>query len=162
MTPLVGSEYDRKDNRKATIEIAGITSQLLRHIELLHRPWSIDLQSGGSTARIQIANPVGFLVQKVLIHRKRGRDYRAKDILYIHDTLEVFGGRLQELQQLWRNIVAPQLKPSGARVISKAAQSLFGELTDDIRRAAAISAEREISPEMLREACHYGFNQLFE
>jgi hypothetical protein len=63
---------------------------------------------------------------------------------------------------LWRNIVAPQLKPSGARVISKAAQSLFGELTDDIRRAAAISAEREISPEMLREACHYGFNQLFE
>ena len=24
-----------------------------------------------------------------------------KDILYMHDTLEVFGGRLQDLRELW-------------------------------------------------------------
>jgi hypothetical protein len=40
LTPLIGSEYDRDRKRKATAEIAGITSQQLRHMELLlHHPW---------------------------------------------------------------------------------------------------------------------------
>jgi len=162
LTPLIGSENDRKHKRKATKEIAGIASQQLRHIEiLLYRPWSIDLESEGSLARIQIANPVSFLAQKVLIHRKRGRDDRAKDILYMHDTLEVFGARLKELQELWRNVAAAQLTPRAESKVSKASQFLFGNLTDDIRRAAAISAERAISPERLRQACRYGLNQVF-
>ena len=55
LTPLAGSDYDRKHKRKATIEIAGIASQQLRHIEiLLSNPWSVDLK----TAAVQIANPV--------------------------------------------------------------------------------------------------------
>jgi hypothetical protein len=79
LTPLVGSEYDRKHKRKATAEIAGVASQQLRHIELLlHHPWSIDLEFDGFAARIQIANPVSFLAQKVLIHQKRERDDRRK------------------------------------------------------------------------------------
>jgi hypothetical protein len=161
LTPLVGSESDRTHKRKATKEISGIVSQQLRHIELLlHRPWSIDLECEGFTARIQIANPVSFLAQKLLIHRRRGRADRAKDILYMHDTLEVFGARLQELQELWQKVVAPQLTSRCAGTVSKAPQSLFANLTDDIRRAAAISAERAISPETLREACRYGFNQV--
>src|SRR5580658_2404799 len=53
LTPLVGSENDRKHKRKATKEVAGITSQQLRHIELLlHCPWSIDFESEGSTVKI--------------------------------------------------------------------------------------------------------------
>ncbi len=160
LTPLVGSEYDRKHKRKATTEIAGISSQQLRHIELLlHHPWSIEVHSEGFAARIQIANPVSFLAQKVLIHEERDRDDRAKDILYMHDTLEVFGQRLPELRELWRNIVAPKLRPRSANVVSKAPEDLFGELSDDMRRAAEISAERAISPEAVREACRYGFIQ---
>jgi hypothetical protein len=162
LTPLVGSENDRNHRRKATVEIAGVTSQQLRFIELLlHSPWSIDLESEGSTVKVQIANPVSYLAQKVLIQRKRGRDDRAKDILYMHDTLEVFSARLEELKELWRSVVAPQLKPRGAMIVSTAPQLLFGDLTDDIRRAAVISPERAISPERLREACRYGFNQIF-
>ena len=66
LTPLIGSEYDRKHNRKATAEIAGISSQQLRHIDLLlYHPWSIDFESNGFAARIQIANPVSFLAQKI-------------------------------------------------------------------------------------------------
>jgi len=162
LTPLVGSEYDRKHKRKATTEIAGISSQQLRYIELLlHRPWSINLGSDEFAARIQIANPVSFLTQKVLIHEKRGREDRAKDILYMHDTLEVFGTRLPELQELWRSIVAPQLQPRSASIVSKASEVLFGELSDDIRRAAEISAERALAPDAIREACRYGFIQVF-
>lgn len=81
LTPLVGREYDRKHKRKATMEIAGISSQQLRHIELLlHDPWSIDFESDGFSATIQIANPVSFLAQKVLIQGKREREDRAKHI----------------------------------------------------------------------------------
>ena len=162
LTPLVGSEHDRKHRRKGTVDIAGITSQQLRYIELLlHAPWSIDLKFDRLVAKLQIANPVSFLAQKVLIHRKRGRADRAKDLLYMHDTIEVFGARLPELQELWRNIVAPQVKPRGASTVSKASESLFDDISDDIRRAAEISAERALSPDALMEACRYGFIQVF-
>jgi len=70
LTPLTGSDYDRRHKRKATIGIGGIVSQQLRHIELLlYNPCSVDLQTAERAVRIQIANPVSFLAQKVLIHR---------------------------------------------------------------------------------------------
>jgi hypothetical protein len=162
LTPLIGSEYNRKRERKATMEIAGVASQQLRYVELLLiHPWSIDLESRGFTARVQIANPVSFLAQKVLIHQKRKRDDRAKDILYMHDTLEVFGGRVPELRELWRNIVAGELNRRGVSAVSKAGEVLFGALSDDIRGAAEISAERALSPEAIRETCQYGFREVF-
>ena len=50
LTLLVGSEYDRNHKRKATLEIAGISSSQLRRPELaLLYPWSIDLDSEGFT-----------------------------------------------------------------------------------------------------------------
>jgi len=162
LTPLIGSEDDRKGRRKATMAVAGIACQRLRHVELLlHHPWTIDFESDGFAARIQIANPVSFMAQKVLIHRDRGREDRAKDILYLHDTLEVFGARLHELHELWLAIVAPGLHTRNTNTVSKAAEILFGNLSDDIRRAAQISAERALSPDTIREACQYGFSQVF-
>ena len=162
LTPLVGSDLDRAQRRKATAEIAGIVSQRLRHIDLLlHHPWSIDFESNGFAATIQIANPVSFLAQKILIHGRRGREDRAKDILYMHDTVEVFGARLLELRELWRNTVAPQLNARALATVLKASEGLFGMVSDDIRRAAEISAERALSPEALRGACNYGFNYVF-
>ena len=158
LTPLTGSDYDRKQKRKATIEIAGITSQQLRYIDiLLSHSWSLDL----TTATVKVANPVAFLVQKILIHGKREREDRAKDILYMHDTLEVFGARLEELRQLWRTDIAGQLHRRSASTVSKASEVLFGGLSDDLRRAAEISAERALSPKAIREACRYGFAEIF-
>jgi hypothetical protein len=163
LTPLIGGERGRKLERKATIEIAGVASQRLRHIDiLLHHPWSVAFESDGFAATIQIANPVSFLAQKILIHGKRGRADRAKDILYMHDTLELFGARLPELRALCRNTVAPQLNARALQRLLKAPKALFHTLTDDIRRAAGISAERELSPEIIRQACEYGFAQMFE
>jgi hypothetical protein len=162
LTPLIGGEYSRNGRRKVTMEVAGIATQRLRHIELLlHHPWSIDFKCGGSAGEIQIANPVSFVAQKVLIHQDRDRGDRAKDILYMHDTLEVFGARLHELQDLWLRIVAPRLPVRHAGTVSKAAEVLFGHISDDIRRAAQISKERALTPEAIREACQYGFIQVF-
>jgi hypothetical protein len=162
LTPLIGSEYDRNQKRKATTEVVGVASQQLRYIELLlHHPWWIDLESDGSGAKIQIANPVSFLAQKVLIHGKREREDRAKDILYMHDTLEVFGARLPEMRGLWRNVVAPKLHARSATKVSRAPKVLFGELNDDVRRAAEISPERALPPEAITAACRYGFTEVF-
>lgn len=162
LTPFVGSEYDRKGQQKATTAIAGINAQRLRHIELLFlQPWSIDFKSGVVEATVRIANPVSFLAQKVLIHKGRSRKDRAKDLLYMRDTLDVFSPRLVELHDLWQVSVAPQASTAAARTISKASDVLFGSITDDLRRAAEISAERALSPEAIRETCHYGFTRVF-
>ncbi len=99
LTPLVGGEYDRRNRRKATLRVAGVTSQQLRYIELLlQRPWTIEVHEGSFSGSIPVANPVTFMVQKLLIHRRRRPEDRAKDILYIHDTLQLFGARLDELK----------------------------------------------------------------
>jgi Nucleotidyltransferase len=162
LTPLIGSEYDRREKRKATAEVAGIVSQQLRHVELLLKhPWTVDFEAGGSPAKVRIANPVSFLAQKVLIHGKRQREDRAKDILYIHDTLEAFGARLPELRELWRKTVAPELSSRAVATVSKAARVLFGKLSDDVRRAADVAAERGLSPEAIRAACYHGLGQVF-
>lgn len=150
LTPLVGSLYDRKHRRKATTDVAGVSSQQLRYIELLlSQPWSVDLEYG----KVRVANPVSFLAQKLLIHRTRKREDRAKDILYMHDTLEVFGARLPQLRDLWRNTVALRLTPRSAKTVSNAWKTVFGEITDDIRRAADISAERALTADALRQVC---------
>jgi hypothetical protein len=164
LTPLIGSQYNREQQRKTTIEVAGIVSQQLRYIEILLRnSWTIELSLDDRVARVQIANPVSFLAQKVLIQGRRSREDRARDLLYMHDTLEVFANRLGELQELWRGFIAPELPARSARQVKDAARSLFGDVTDDIRRASEIAAAatRSLSPEVIRAAGAYGFDQVF-
>lgn len=161
LTPLVGSEYDRKQKRKAVMEVAGASTQQLRHIEiLLNNPWSIHVQHDEFSGRVRIANPVAFLVQKILIHRRRDREDRAKDILYMRDTLEVFGARLSDLARVWRSDVAAHLQPRYSNMVSRAPREMFHQVTDDIRRAAEISAERALDPEGVRQACYHGFREI--
>lgn len=162
LTPLVGEEYDRKNRRKATAQISGITSQRMRYIDLLLKhPWSVKLDLDGFAGRVQLASPASFLVQKILIHEKRKVADRAKDILYMHDTIEVFGGSLRELHDEWTKKIAPQLHPRQRAKVLNASHLLFGASTDDVRRAVLIAADRALSVEALTEACRYGFDQVF-
>jgi hypothetical protein len=162
LTPLVGSEYDRKRKRKMVMEVAGASTQQLRHIELLlNSPWSIHVEHAEFSGRIRIANPVAFLAQKILIHRRRECQDRAKDILYLRDTLEVFGARLPDLADLWRSDVAGHLKSRHANIVSTASRKIFGRVSDDIRRASDISAERALDPEGVRQTCYYGLTEVF-
>jgi len=108
-----------------------------------------------------VANPVSFLVQKVLIHGRRDRDDRAKDILYMHDTLEVFGSRLRKLREQWEQQVAAHLHRRNVTKVRQAPRILFGAVSDDIRRAALIPVDRSLSPENIMEACRYGFEEVF-
>ncbi len=167
LTPLKGSEYGRRGERKATKRIGGVVSQQLRYLEvLLHAPWTVDLdQSNGfpfaQKRPVQVANPAGFLAHKVLVQRKRTGAKIAKDILYIHDTLETFGGRLPDLHREWQEQVRPRLHPNAVRTVERGAISLFGQMSDPVREAARMTGARKLTPEAIREACHFGIEQIF-
>ncbi len=167
LTPLEGNEYKRGGQRDATTRIAGVSSQKLRHIDLLLKnPWAVEIDATNGyptaeTRRVQLPNPASFLAQKALIRHKRDRIDRAKDVLYIHDTIEAFGGALTAIRKQWVTDVKPGLHTNGIRKIEKAADVLFAEVDDTIREAARIAVGRNLTAESIREACSYGWNQIF-
>lgn len=167
LTPLIGSAKGRDGKSKGTTQVGGVVSQNLRYIELLlHSPWTITLSgaSGFPLAQertVLVANPVSFVAQKVLVHGKRNREDKAKDILYIHDTLEAFGARLADLRAEWQETIGGQLHPKARREVEGAAEILFGRLTDAIREATQIVQGRTLSPERIREVCEFGMEEIF-
>ena len=110
---------------------------------------------------MRIANPASFLAHKVLIHNKRTRSKFAKDVLYIHDTLEIFGARLEDLNRAWRTEVKPQIHPNAVKKIQRAPADLFGEINDAIRDAARMTEARKLSAEGVRERCNFGLARIF-
>jgi nucleotidyltransferase-like protein len=167
LAPLEGSEYDRHGKRKATKEVGGISSQLLRYIEiLLISPWKMELGEENGYALsakrpVQIANPASFLAQKILIHPQRDYKDRAKDLLYMHDTIEVFSENLDELQKLFRSQVAPKLHARRIAELQGAPERLFGKVDDTIREAALMAAGRKLSSERLAETAQAGLKEIF-
>ena len=167
LAPLEGSEYDRSGKRKATKEVSGISSQLLRYIEiLLISPWKVELSEENGYAispkrSVQIANPASFLAQKILIHEQRDYKDRAKDLLYMHDTVELFSETLDELQKLFRGTVAPKLHPRRLAEIEGAADKFFGKVDDTIREGALMAPGRKLSPERLAETARAGLREIF-
>jgi hypothetical protein len=165
LTPLVGSSTARSGKRKATQNVAGVNTQQLRHVDLLlHDPWTVRLPAAdfelSDDAPVRIANPVNYVTQKLLIHKKREPASRAKDILYIHDTLQVFGGRLEDLKTEWTTRTRPRLPAKAAKTVKTATDWLFGEMSDSIRLAAEMATDRRLAPEAVREACHFGLQQV--
>jgi hypothetical protein len=167
LTPLVGSEYDRKGKRKATQEVSGVSFQQLRYIEvLMMSPWNIELgERNGypfkAAKRIQVTNPTSFLAQKILIHHERDYKDRAKDLLYMHDTIELFSEHLGELGEIYAEDITARLHANRAAELSKAPDSLFGRVNDTIREAALMAAPRKLSPELLAERGRAGLNEIF-
>jgi len=167
LTPLVGGTVDRTGKQNATQSLGGVSSQNLRHIEvLLAAPWSVALSAANGfpfviETGVQIANPVSFLAQKILIHRRRNRDERAKDILYMHDTIDTFATRIDDLGVEWLSDIRHQLHASNVRTVQSAATTLFGAVSDPIRAASRIVQGRNLNPEAIRETCNVGFNRIF-
>ena len=169
LTPLKGSGYKRNGASDTTTRVAGVSSQKLRYLDvLLEQPWSVQLdRSTGypsdTKTKIWIPNAVTFIIQKLLIHNKREPKHRAKDVLYIHDTIENFGNSLSTLNALWRGELKIRLGDSVAVKVESAITEMFSRTTDAIRDSAEISrsAGRELRPDELREVCHAGMGMIF-
>jgi hypothetical protein len=158
----------RRGKQNATQRVGGVSSQNLRYIEvLLAAPWSVTLSAANgfplaNETGVQIANPVSFLAQKLLIHRRRNRDERAKDILYMHDTIDTFATRIDELSAEWVRNIRPELHANNVRTVQSAATTLFGAVTDSIRAASRIVQGRRLTPEAIRETCNLGLTRIFQ
>ena len=161
LTPLVGGEFRRDGTRDVTTSVSGVSAQKLRYLDvLLIAPWSVTPGSPGAPMNVMIANPVCYIVQKLLISGKRKPGERAKDVLYIHDTLELFGGSLQELRALWIDSVRPMLGPGVEAKIRQASSRLFSEMTDTVRQASLMATGRSLSANALLEVCKVGLTQI--
>jgi hypothetical protein len=166
LTPLYGSGVKRDGKPDATVSRAGITAQKMRYLDLLLvSPWSVRVgpeRDVPITADVNlfVPNPTSFIVQKLLIHPDRLPGKRAQDVLYIHDTLELFGGSLDELHRLWVEVVRPAMAAKTARRVDTIAQELFAEVSDTIREAARIPKDRQLAPENVQRACEYGLQEI--
>jgi Nucleotidyltransferase len=166
LTPLQGSGVRRTGEPDATLSKAGITAQKLRHLDiLLVRPWLTSIGSDQGfplpkTIDLQVANPTGFIAQKLLIQHERLPAKRAQDMLYIHDTLELFGGALPELRALWNDEIRSTLPPKVARRVVEISRESFASVTDVLREAARIPQDRTLSPERMRAVCEMALAQV--
>ncbi len=166
LTPLRGRGIRRSGKPDATVSRAGITAQKMRYLELLLvSPWSVRV---GPERGVPIAadvdlflpNPTTFIVQKLLIHSDRPPHKKPQDILYVHDSLELFGGSLGELRRLWVEEVRPRMAAKTARRAETIARELFGEVTDTIREAARIPQDRRLAAEDVQRAVEYGLAEI--
>lgn len=168
LTSLKGSAAGRGGKPNATQRIGGVSSQNLRYIEvLLAAPWKLSLsETNGfpleNDTGVQIANPVSFLAQKILIHRRRNREERAKDIVYMHDTIDTFRTRIPDLSREWIRNIRHELHANSVRTVERAAAALFGAVTDSIRAASRITQGRNLKPEVIRETCELGLARIFQ
>ena len=85
-------------------------------------PWGVRLTKEigvpvHSPVDVMLANPVSFIAQKLLIQKYRRSEKKAQDTLYIHDTLELFGGELPTLRAIWQQEVRPTLQDKTARTV---------------------------------------------
>ena len=166
LAPLHGSGIRRNGQPDVTVASAGIIAQKLRHLDLLLvQPWTVSL---GRTVgipidpvEIKIANPVSFIAQKFLIQKDRKREKRPQDVLYIHDTLELFGRELQHLRSVWLDLVRPSLPPKTARNVEQLCREHFAEVNDVIRDAARLPQDRALTPDLILRACRSGLDEVF-
>jgi hypothetical protein len=166
LVPLQGGELKRNGKPDVTATKAGINAQKLRHLEmLLDAPWSVRVGpdvgvSLDRPADLLLPNAVSFIVQKLLIHDKRPAHKKAQDVLYIHDTLELFGGVLDNLRTLWLDQLRPTMPGTTAKRVETTARAVFEQVTDTIRDAVRIPQDRRLSPDVVRAACRYGLSEI--
>jgi len=159
IAPLIGGEHTRDGEPRVLVTVGGASAQLLRHVELLlFEPWELKLDD---ELVARVTNPASYLVQKVLTRRgATRRDKYGKDLLYIYDTLQIFGPRLRDL------------RPQAARLLARYPRHVatvrgidFTAHPERLMLAAEIarSTGRPHPPDAraIAETCRAGFHALF-
>jgi len=168
LTPLVGSMHSRDKKSAATVRVGGVATQRLRHLDLLlHAPWFVKIGASNGfplahPMTVRIPSATAYIAQKVLVRQKRSAEERAKDLLYIHDTIELFGRSLPSLHEEWRNTFQQQLHPKAVRTIERAGSVIFSHVDDISREAALMATGRRLPADEILEVCRAGWKQIFE
>lgn len=163
VTPLIGRPGP------ATSTVAGVTAQRLRYLDiLLIAPWSVHVAApqypvGAKPVQIRIANAASYIAQKLLVLGRRRPLDRAKDVIYIHDTLVTFGRSLEDLHRIWLESISESLHVNAKRALRKAILQLSSPGFDAVQAAARVANEagRPLSPEEIAEVCRVGLAAVF-
>jgi hypothetical protein len=163
VTPLIGRPGG------ATRTVAGVTAQRLRYLDiLLIAPWSILLTEphypvGATAVEVHIANATSYVAQKLLVLGRRQPADRAKDVLYLHDTLVTFGRALEGLQRIWAESISAALHANARRALRATARQVSSPAFDAVRAAARVAeqAGRPLSPEEIAEVSRAGLSAVF-
>lgn len=168
LVPLTGGASRRDGTPDKTARVGGVSAQKLRFLELLLLgPWSVTLPAGDfsleSQLTVRVPNPASYLAQKILIYGRRKPESRAKDTLYIHDTLETFADALGGIRRVWADEVRPHVHSNQVRRVERIADYIEGRITDDVREAARLaqSVGRDLSAERIVQVCSFGLQQVF-
>ena len=158
VTPLIGRPGP------VTSTVDGVTAQRLRYLDiLLIAPWSIHVAEpqypvGAQPIQTRIANATSYIAQKFLVLGRRRPFDRAKDVLYIHDTLVTFGRSLEDLHRIWLESISESLHVNAKRALRKAVGQLSSPAFDAVQTAARVANEtgRPLAPEEIAEVCRVG------
>lgn len=166
LTPLVGSSFKRTGEPDATLLAGGISAQKIRHLGvLLTDPWLVSVGPMNQVpldepVDLQVANPLCFMVQKFLIKKQRTADKHRQDLLYVFDTIQLFGHMLPQFKENWEQVIAPSLEAGAVKTIAQEISESFSSVTDAIRDVARIPQDRRLDPEEIRATCQYAFQQI--
>jgi Nucleotidyltransferase len=166
LTPLVGSASKRTGEPKATMLAGEISAQKIRHLGvLLTDPWLVTVGPMNGVpldepVDLQVANPLCFMVQKFLIKKHRTADKHRQDLLYVFDTIQLFGHMLPQFKENWEKVIAPSLEAGAVKTIEQECSESLNSVTDAIRDAARIPQDRKLDPEEMRATCQYTFAQI--
>lgn len=169
LAPLEGGDVKRGGRLDVTTKVGGVSAQKLRHLDiLLLQPWTVTLSPGlgfpvSSPTPIRIPNPASYVVQKVLVLRKRHPRSQPKDVLYLHDTFVAFADAMETVRRAW-DALRPELLPAHVRTFRTRARALISGRNDLLRSAARIAAGRPRAPtaEMLLLGLRRGFAAGFD
>jgi len=172
LADLRGSS-EKRGKLDATVLVAGITAQKLRQVGvLLIDPWTVRLDGTtdppipNGAVEVRIANPTSYITQKILTMDDRKHGKRAKDILYVYDTVRAFAGGLGSLNRIWRDSISGQLPPATRKKISKNFDSYFSDggwyLMEAARIAKATGRAESPSEKEISLACHEALQIIFD
>ncbi len=159
-----GAQGGRSGSRAHVEKAYGLVAESLTHVEILaFESWEFDLPGEDDVLKARVVHPACFILQKGLISESRSLGERAKDLLYVHDTLRLFdpaelrGTAQQALEHLskgerrkfahWRKATLQSdagIAHSAAGIANASARS--GRLTGDV----------------VRETCSLGLELLFD
>jgi hypothetical protein len=103
------------------------------------------------------------MVQKFLIQKDRPAAKQAQDVLYIYDTIQLFGALLDEFHETWKASISPALGERLSRTVVTLSENTFSKVNDTIRDAALIPQDRKtLTPEQIQQTCQLAFEQILD
>jgi len=143
---LTGSGTKRSGDRDRLMRFSGIHAEKLRHVDvLLHATWNVRLEAEGIARPVRVANPSAYLAQKLLTLEERPSAQRAKDLLYVFDTLAIFAESARQLGEQAETLVPPLSKKARAKITRAAEAHCFTEGTT-AHEAANIARDQRQNP----------------